>query len=223
MKRYVSLEDISDGHLYTSEDLVKAGCGDCKGCSDCCKSMADTIILDPLDAFRLTTGLSCTFEVLLTDRLELGVVDGIILPHMKMSGAPACCSFLNEEGRCTIHDIRPGFCRLFPLGRYYEDRSFRYFLQNHECKKTVRTKVRVRKWIDTPDLKRNEKFIIDWHYFLKDVTARLGEQNGEQYQKMIDLYILKSFYQEEWEKDRDFYEQFDERLTKAKEILKISG
>ena len=40
---------------------------------------------------------------------------------------------------------------------------------------------------------------------------------------MIDLYILKSFYQEEWEKDRDFYEQFDERLTKAKEILKISG
>ena len=68
MKRYVSLEDISDGHLYTSEDLVKAGCGDCKGCSDCCKSMADTIILDPLDAFRLTTGLSCTFEALLTDR-----------------------------------------------------------------------------------------------------------------------------------------------------------
>ena len=81
----------------------------------------------------------------------------------------------------------------------------------------------MQKWIDTPDLKRNEKFIIDWHYFLKDVTARLGEQNGEQYQKMIDLYILKSFYQEEWEKDRDFYEQFDERLTKAKEILKISG
>ena len=152
MKRYVSLEDISDGHLYTSEDLVKAGCGDCKGCSDCCKSMADTIILDPLDAFRLTTGLSCTFEALLTDRLELGVVDGIILPHMKMSGAPACCSFLNEEGRCTIHDIRPGFCRLFPLGRYYEDRSFRYFLQTHECKKTDRTKVRVRKWIDTPEV-----------------------------------------------------------------------
>ena len=23
MKRYVSLEDISDGHLYTSEDLVE--------------------------------------------------------------------------------------------------------------------------------------------------------------------------------------------------------
>ena len=94
MKRYVSLEDISDGHLYTSEDLVKAGCGDCKGCSDCCKSMADTIILDPLDAFRLTTGLSCTFEALLTDRLELGVVDGIFGCYWKTITAPY------EDDRC---------------------------------------------------------------------------------------------------------------------------
>ena len=212
MKRYVSLEDISDGHLYTSEDLVKAGCGDCKGCSDCCKSMADTIILDPLDAFRLTTGLSCTFEALLTDRLELGVVDGIILPHMKMSGAPACCS-LNEEGRCTIHDIRPGFCRLFPLGRYYEDRSFRYFLQTHECKKTDRTKVRVRKWIDTPDFDRYEKFVCDWHYYLKDLEEEIAAKADDpSFAKMVSLSVLKVFYMMPYDGAADFYGQFYSRM-----------
>ena len=213
MKRYVSLEDISDGHLYTSEDLVKAGCGDCKGCSDCCKSMADTIILDPLDAFRLTTGLSCTFEALLTDRLELGVVDGIILPHMKMSGAPACCSVLNEEGRCTIHDIRPGFCRLFPLGRYYEDRSFRYFLQTHECKKTDRTKVRVRKWIDTPDFDRYEKFVCDWHYYLKDLEEEIAAKADDpSFAKMVSLSVLKVFYMMPYDGAADFYGQFYSRM-----------
>ena len=213
MKRYVSLEDISDGHLYTSEDLVKAGCGNCKGCSDCCKSMADTIILDPLDAFRLTTGLSCTFEALLTDRLELGVVDGIILPHMKMSGAPAYCSFLNEEGRCTIHDIRPGFCRLFPLGRYYEDRSFRYFLQTHECKKTDRTKVRVRKWIDTPDFDRYEKFVCDWHYYLKDLEEEIAAKADDpSFAKMISLSVLKVFYMMPYDGAADFYGQFYSRM-----------
>ena len=213
MKRYVSLEDISDGHLYTSEDLVKAGCGDCKGCSDCCKSMADTIILDPLDAFRLTTGLSCTFEALLTDRLELGVVDGIILPHMKMSGAPAYCSFLNEEGRCTIHDIRPGFCRLFPLGRYYEDRSFRYFLQTHECKKTDRTKVRVRKWIDTPDFDRYEKFVCDWHYYLKDLEEEIAAKADDpSFAKMVSLSVLKVFYMMPYDGAADFYGQFYSRM-----------
>ena len=33
--------------------------------------------------------------------------------------------FLNEQGRCSIHDSRPGFCRLFPLGRFYENGGFR--------------------------------------------------------------------------------------------------
>ena len=158
---------------------------------------------------------------LLEDKLELNLVEGVILPNMKTSGEQERCGFLNAEGRCSIHELRPGFCRIFPLGRLYENHSFQYFLQVHECPKEPKSKVKVQKWIDTPDLKRNEKFIIDWHYFLKEITARLREQDGEKYQKMVDLYILKSFYQKPWKKDRDFYEQFDERLAEAKGILKI--
>ena len=51
MDRYIDLNEVSDGKLYTSNDLVKAGCNDCQGCSACCESMADTIILDPFDIF----------------------------------------------------------------------------------------------------------------------------------------------------------------------------
>ncbi|MDQ9892155.1 YkgJ family cysteine cluster protein, partial [Acinetobacter baumannii] len=76
------------------------------------------IILDPLDIYRLTFGLQQKFEQLLADKLELNVVDGVILPNLKMAGENEQCSFLNDEGRCSIHSIRPGICRLFPLGRY---------------------------------------------------------------------------------------------------------
>ena len=31
MKRQVTMEEISDGKLYTSNDLVKADCGDWEG------------------------------------------------------------------------------------------------------------------------------------------------------------------------------------------------
>ena len=212
MKRYVNLEDISDGRLYTAGDMVKADCGDCAGCSACCQSMADTIILDPLDVFRLTSNLNCSFEALLAGRIELGVVDGLILPHMKMSGNPNRCSFLNEEGRCSIHAFRPGFCRLFPLGRYYEDRSFRYFLQTHECKKTNRTKVKVRKWIDTPDFDRYEKFVCDWHYYLKDLEAELEACSTDA--KKISMLVLKVFYLTPYDPQKDFYEQFYDRLNR---------
>ena len=33
MKRQVNMNEISDGKLYGSNDMVKADCGDCEGCS----------------------------------------------------------------------------------------------------------------------------------------------------------------------------------------------
>ena len=44
MRREVTLEEISDGRLYEANDMVKADCQDCKGCSDCCQGMGDTAV-----------------------------------------------------------------------------------------------------------------------------------------------------------------------------------
>jgi Fe-S-cluster containining protein len=87
----------------------------------------DSIILDPYDVFRMMKNLETSFEGLMKEYVELSVYDGLILPHLKMDGKMGKCSFLNEEGRCSIHEFRPGFCRLFPLGRIYEDGTFHYF------------------------------------------------------------------------------------------------
>ena len=218
MKRNVRMEDISDGKLYTANDLVKADCGDCEGCSACCRGMGSSIVLDPLDIYRLTTGLGVRFEQLLSDKIELNVVDGIILPNLKMGGEKECCAFLNEEGRCSIHGIRPGICRLFPLGRFYEDGGFKYFLQIHECKKENRTKVKVKKWIDTPDLKKYESFISEWHYFLLELQGKLLKIEEEKV-KTINMFLLQSFFLEPYKVEEDFYEQFDHRMKKVKQYL----
>ena len=53
MKRNVDINEISDGRLYSSGDMVKADCHDCKGCSACCRGMGNSIILDPMDIWRL--------------------------------------------------------------------------------------------------------------------------------------------------------------------------
>ena len=121
MRREVTLEEISDGRLYDANDMVKADCQDCKGCCDCCKGMGDSVILDPYDVCRLSRGLGKQPQELIGTVLELGVSDGNILPHLMMKGKEESCVFLNEEGRCSVHAIRPGFCRLFPLGRYYTE------------------------------------------------------------------------------------------------------
>lgn len=221
MKRNVTLEEISDGNLYEANDMVKADCQDCKGCSDCCQGMGDTVILDPLDVHRLCAGLKKLPEELLGSVLELGVTDGNILPHLAMKGTEERCVFLNTEGRCSIHDIRPGFCRLFPLGRYYTEEGFKYILQIHECKKKNRSKIKVKKWLDTPDLKQYEKFVLDWHNFLLDVQEVFYETEDETLVKNLNMYVLSRFYYTPYKEEEDFYPQFYVRLEEAKKLLDL--
>ena len=223
MEREIDLKEISDGKLYEANDMVKAGCDDCRGCSSCCRGMGESILLDPMDIYRLTTNLECTFEQLLETCVELHVVDGIVLPNMKMVGREEQCPFLNQEGRCNIHAIRPGICRLFPLGRCYEEGSFRYFLQVHECPKEPKTKVKIKKWMDIPDIRSYEKFICQWHYFLKDSGRILQEMGQEKLANKINRYILEQFYRKPYDGSRDFYEQFQLRLQLAKRYVGISG
>lgn len=217
MKRNVDLNEISDGKLYTANDLVKADCHDCKGCSACCQGMGNSIILDPMDVAVLRKNLNQTFEGLLEKYIDINVVDGIILPNLRMAGEKEACVFLNKEGRCSIHAFRPGICRLFPLGRYYEGDGFKYILQIYECKKTDRSKVKVKKWLDMPNLKEYEKYILTWHNFLKKCEEGLEELDDDQ-KRILNMYVFRMFFQAEFYKE-DFYEEFYDRLKTVKTTL----
>ena len=220
MLRNVTLEEISDGKLYGADDLAKADCHDCAGCWDCCCGMGESILLDPSDVYRLSAGLGLSFEQLLETHLELHVVDGVILPNLKMSGARDCCAFLDEKGRCSVHPYRPGICRLFPLGRFYENGSFRYFLQTKECRKADRSKVRVKKWIGLPEFGRYERFIQEWHDFVRGLQDGLTAEPDMERAKKVNLCVLNLFFYRPWETEEDFYAQFEDRLAAAEEALR---
>ncbi|MGN0142833.1 MAG: YkgJ family cysteine cluster protein [Roseburia sp.] len=219
------LHEISDGKIYGLNDMAKLACADCAGCHACCEDMGNSIVLDPLDVFRLTKHMGKTMEELLAGELELNVSEGVILPNLKMTERAAedkekmpCCPFLNEEGRCSIHAFRPGLCRVFPLGRIYEEDGVHYFLQSDACRKGNGSKVKVSRWLDTPELKANQQFLADWHRLRKKLTALV--QNGdESMAKQGNLFVLKLFYLKPYEEDRSFYEQFYERLRQAEGVL----
>ncbi len=219
MKRNVDMSEISDGKLYGLNDMVKVDCQDCKGCSVCCHIMGDTIVLDPLDVHLLKTNLNVSFEELMQTSLELKVREGFILPSLKLDATKGC-TFLNEEGRCTVHAFRPGLCRIFPLGRFYrhETRDFLYFLQTKECVYENRTKMKVSKWIGVPNLKQNQEFIAAWHYFLKDIrdTYMKTQEDYEANEgkiKKINLLILQEFYINDFDKEKSIYEQLTEKIA----------
>ncbi len=219
MRRVGSLKDISDGKLYDWKDTVEVGCDGCQGSAACCRGMGRSIVLDPYDIYRITTNMDITFEQLLAHMVELNVVDGVILPNLKMAGENESCVFLDQDGRCTIHSYRPGICRIFPLGRYYEEHDFKYILQINECPCKTTERIKAGKWVDTPNLARNKQFLVDWHYFLNEVEILIKNTKDENAIKNINLYLLNQFYGRKYEGDLDFYQQFHDRYREARGTL----
>ena len=198
--------------------MVRVGCHDCEGCSSCCKDMGTSILLDPYDGYRLTTNLKKSFEQLLQSEVELHVEAGVVLPNLRMQVESAkSCSFLDNNGRCSIHSFRPGICRLFPLGRNYEGDRLDYFLLVDACLAKHKSKVKVSKWLDTPQIKTYEKFLVDWHNLVKQLREVIKEQEEEMAQKLSTVF-LQMFYLKPYTKE-DFYEEFYERFHRFKRVL----
>ncbi len=174
MLRYDDINEISDGRLYSENDMVRVDTNGCEGCSKCCESdMGNSIVLDPYDIYHMTEGTGKSFDELLVNFLvELDMIDNIVLPHIKMDNG---CGFLNADKRCSIHKYRPSICRLFPLGRLYNDKGFDYILQTGECIKTGCTKIKVDKWLGIENLEHHTAFINKWHRFLKYERKKVRE------------------------------------------------
>lgn len=215
MRRELDMSEISDGKLYKSNDMVRIGCNDCSNCSECCKSVGNSIILDPYDIINLERGLQMGFESLVnTGKIELRVVDGIIQPNLKIAENGGC-SFLNSEGRCTIHIFRPGFCRLYPLGRIYEkDGSFSYFYQKNECAHPNKTKVKISQWLGIDRLSEYEQYISSFHNILISLRQMLSEHPEQE--QALNLRFLQHFYLADYGTDTDIFEELMEKISSWK-------
>lgn len=217
MERYIDLNEISDGRLYTASDMARIGCNDCKGCSACCRGMGKSIVLDPYDIHLLTKGTGVPFCDMIDSTIELSVVDGLVLPNLKLGGEREECPYLNEEGRCSVHSYRPGICRLFPLGRVYDDGGHKYFIQTKECHSTVKIKVRIEKWLGYEDIIRYEQYINDWHFFLKELTNAIKESGDEAMSRNAGVAILNHFFITPF--NEEFFDDFYKRFNTIKGAL----
>lgn len=217
MERDMNLRKETDGKQYTRHDMARLGCEDCVGCSACCRDM-EGLFLDPWDFCMLTDFLRCTPQTILEQYTKLALVDGLAMPRLLMDRDQKQCVFLDADGRCSVHEARPGICRLFPLGRlYHEDGSFSYILQVHECQKKNRAKVRIDKWLGIPAPARYEQYVREWHAFCSRIRAQLQGLSKQQ-TRTLHLLILQRFYFEPYAKG-NFYDQFAVRLAGVTGVL----
>ncbi len=214
MYQEVDISSITDGKLYSKNDLVKISCNGCLGCHECCSTVADTILLDPYDIYNLSKALNKTFAQMMEQEIEIRMVDNVIIPNILMQEGTSSCKMLDKDGRCSIHTLRPGYCRLFPLGRLYNDEGdFNYIIQVHECDYPEKTDVKVSDWLGINDLGKYEQYVKDWHRVIKNLTDYLSECDNENTIAKFSWLPVRLFFEPPYDTNRDFYEQFYERLA----------
>ena len=218
MQTNVYLNAVSDGQTYEINDQVKADTMGCEGCSACCHGVGDFITLTPFDVYEIKRATGLSWETLLERHLTLKLSGGVVQPFLSMVGEAESCTFLDENQRCSIHAYRPNICRLFPLGRVYEDEDFKYFLLQDACVKPKLEKIKVKKWIGIENYTENKKFLLDWYNVLKALSFRMKFVRDPEDQKaMYDLF-LDGFYAFDTD---DFYKEFYNRLSHVKSALGI--
>ena len=220
MRTDINLETITDGKLYDIDDMAKADTEGCGGCNACCYNSGDLIVLTPFDVYEIATHMNVTFDALLTDKLNLQPDGKITLPRLKMQGKRQGCNFLNQEGRCSIHGFRPNICRLFPLGRVYDNQDFKYFLQVDACVKPNLKLIKVRHWIGIENYEENKSFLLAWQQMIKALTFRVKFIHDDEELKAINDYLIETFYRQ-LSTTKDFYTTFYAKLPEAKKVLGI--
>ena len=184
-------------------------------------AVGELVVLTPFDIYEMVNYLGVEFDELLGDKIELRQNNKILLPYLKMQDKDKRCSFLNKENRCMIHSKRPNICRLFPLGRAYQDDDFKYFLQVGNCPKEDLKDVKVKSWIGIENYDENKRFILEWYKFIKALTFRLKFVRDEEEIKAINKTLLEGCYRIKIKEDEDFYSVFLKDLPNIKNSLGI--
>lgn len=165
---------IKPEKLMTSADMARLGCEGCEGCGECCRDRASGITLDAWDMRMLKEGLTKDFDELLDSGLiEIRMIDNILLPVLGSKTDKDECIFLGRDNKCSIHDFRPGICRMFPLARlYHDDGSFSYFLQEGECPRANGVKIKISKWLGVGNSVRYEQAVRSYHERLNNLKEQ---------------------------------------------------
>ena len=124
----------------------------CSFCGTCCKNVRDSIVLEPLDAFRIVreyikNGFSGIGDDILDQICDLKELsrgfDVFVLKTVNDSGV--CCML--GDNRCSIYPARPRACRLYPFtADPSADGSIKWYLCTEQAHHFGKGSVTAREW-----------------------------------------------------------------------------
>jgi Fe-S-cluster containining protein len=155
----------ADAAVLAETDPLQLSCGTGGCASNCCKS-GDPIVLNPYEIALICCESNMSYEDLL-DIVDTDRADGF--PLVMLPREPAC-HFWTKQG-CSIYKARPLACRLFPIGRVYDNMQSRFVLPGRNfCDGLVPEPARtVGDYLKTQDTAQHIRMADRWIEFVNEI------------------------------------------------------
>ena len=152
--------------------------------------------------------------------------------RLKPRGVNKACPLLNND-HCSVHDVKPSVCALFPLGRVaLNDKdatgveiekplNIGYIINPIQCG-SVSRKQTVRSWLERFGIPADDPFFIKWNNTVMSLAESMikFEKNGATKNTLELMWngIYSAIYTA-YDPEKDFMPQFLENSDKIMKII----
>lgn len=196
----------------------------CQLCGGCCRNVEDSIMLEPMDVYRLARYLreqgepvAGTEDILAEYAHPSWLVSNFPIFLLNTVGPFNVCTFL-KEGRCAVYEARPRVCRLYPftVAPGEKGRDFRYILCREKPHHFSEGQVAVKEWL-AQNFSREARDALKADF---DAIAVIGQNiraiGPAEFQNMLMRFLYYRYYN--YDLDKPFLPQFRSNLEKLKEL-----
>lgn len=190
----------------------------CQLCGQCCRNIENAVMLESLDAYRITKYLrghghpEMEIADFCAEYTDVQLLEGKLpILLLNTAGQDHACVFL-KENRCSIYPERPRACRQYPFsvapGR--RGRDFQWFLCMDKPFHLTDGRVLVKDWINQ-NFPREEREFLKQHYaFLEQLRKYLCTEDDPHFDQCLhQILLLKYFF---YELDEPFLPQYERNM-----------
>lgn len=204
----------------------------CTQCGKCCINRTD-IMLSPMDIFRMAKELHMSNSDFFRKYCTSHIGDNSRLPiiMLKPVGKDDRCPLL-KNNKCSVHNVKPAVCGMFPLGRYIalphgesgmqplDQSEVKYLLQPLDCGDKSETHT-VREWLSGFDIALEDKAFLCWNQSLCQISQTLQglEKTSDMMTMMVIWFVTRVTLYDNYNHNEPFLPQLEENVEGLKSLL----
>lgn len=204
----------------------------CRQCGKCCTERED-ILLSPFDLFRAAKKLNMTPDEFAKEYCDsyVGGTSNMVIVRLMPRGSIRRCPMLKDR-KCSIHDVKPMVCAMFPIGRAFQldpkkpgaeqitAENIQFIFNGAHCGNAEEHTVR--EWLSSFNIPIKDEFFVLWQKTVSEIgdIMKYAEEKRAS-EKLLDLIytVIYGLMYMEYDIGQEFMPQFRHNRERLLNLL----